>query len=249
MFQLSLFHRHKRASFSDFEEEQDACSGDSGGPLLGKIDGMTTQVGIVSWGIGCALSGFPGVYNRIGESLAWIETSICGNENEEGLSPLSCMTNEMGERQLRDYAMEALIQKENDSTISTTTRTRRMTGIESRMEACELLEGPSWVPPSPTTSPIEPQSTSSPSNSPTNSPTSSPIVFKLEVGNNTDPTTTATSLSATCPADNNQDLDYFQLNAKKRRRSCKWVRRRCRFRCATYFDCCPQTCGLRNCKD
>jgi len=241
----------KRASFSDFEEEQDACSGDSGGPLLGKIDGITTQIGCVSWGIGCALSEFPGVYNRVGESLTWIETSICGNGNEEGLSPLSCLTNEKGERQLRDYAMEAaLIRNENDSAVSNTRRTRRTTEIESRMEACELLEGPNWTPPNPTTSPIEPQSTSSsPSSSPSRSPTSSPIVFKLEVGNNTDPTTIASALSATCPAGNKQDLDYFQLNAKKRRRSCKWVRRRCRFRCAAYFDCCPQTCGLRNCKE
>lgn len=46
---------------------RDACQGDSGGPLFARMPsgGPAVQVGVVSWGFGCALTGFPGVYARL----------------------------------------------------------------------------------------------------------------------------------------------------------------------------------------
>ncbi|MYR71527.1 MULTISPECIES: serine protease [unclassified Streptomyces] len=44
----------------------DTCQGDSGGPMFRKDDaGAWIQVGIVSWGQGCARAGYPGVYTEV----------------------------------------------------------------------------------------------------------------------------------------------------------------------------------------
>jgi secreted trypsin-like serine protease len=44
----------------------DTCQGDSGGPMVrANSTGEWVQVGIVSWGLGCARDGYPGVYTQI----------------------------------------------------------------------------------------------------------------------------------------------------------------------------------------
>lgn len=55
----------------------DACQGDSGGPLLIPARGGThLQVGIVSWGIGCADAGDFGVYTRVATYACFIAETI-----------------------------------------------------------------------------------------------------------------------------------------------------------------------------
>ncbi|GHB14580.1 MULTISPECIES: S1 family peptidase [Streptomyces] len=54
----------------------DTCQGDSGGPMFRKDNaGAWIQVGIVSWGEGCARAGYPGVYTEVSTFAAAIASA------------------------------------------------------------------------------------------------------------------------------------------------------------------------------
>jgi len=63
----------------------DSCQGDSGGPFVVPMeDDAYTQryhlAGIVSWGVGCAKQGLPGVYTKVSNYIDWIENNIHSKE-------------------------------------------------------------------------------------------------------------------------------------------------------------------------
>lgn len=124
----------------------DACRGDSGGPLIqtDPVTGKDILMGVTSWGVGCAVEGYPGVYGRVTSALPWIYESICEHTQDSASKNTFCQT----------LAVTA------SPTVSPT--------VEPETPA--ITDVPSLAPSvsvAPTTVPTETQETSMPSPSPT----------------------------------------------------------------------------------
>ena len=64
---------------------KDSCQGDSGGPIIDTTSGV--QIGVVSWGFGCADPSFPGVYARVSDQISWIQGYIDSWSGGGGTTP------------------------------------------------------------------------------------------------------------------------------------------------------------------
>jgi len=75
---------------------RDSCLGDSGGPLMIRQDGEYKQIGVVSFGRGCAEANFYGVYTRLEHYKTWIGditgiSDFSKPDQEQGLASLQAL--------------------------------------------------------------------------------------------------------------------------------------------------------------
>lgn len=61
---------------------RDSCVGDSGGPLVVTYEGELQQIGVVSFGYGCALPNFYGIYSDVPYFIGWINQFVFVGEPE-----------------------------------------------------------------------------------------------------------------------------------------------------------------------
>nr|XP_058142708.1 mastin-like [Dasypus novemcinctus] len=55
---------------------RDSCQEDSGGPLVCYMKSTWLQVGVVSFGHGCGLPNYPGIYTRVSSYVPWIRQHV-----------------------------------------------------------------------------------------------------------------------------------------------------------------------------
>ncbi|XP_069831574.1 vitamin K-dependent protein C-like [Dendropsophus ebraccatus] len=64
-------------------ENQDACAGDSGGPMIAHFGDTWFLIGLVSWGEGCGRLDNFGIYTKVNNYLHWIRDQLTNYEAEE----------------------------------------------------------------------------------------------------------------------------------------------------------------------
>lgn len=126
----------------------DACQGDSGGPLIIYSAGSWQQIGIVSWGAGCAAPAKPGVYTRLAVYDDWIDDFVNGISIDNSLAFSQIAVNESSTQILS-------ISNNADIAAQLTISLTGSAYFSFDVSACNVIEANSTCPLSITYSPLD----------------------------------------------------------------------------------------------
>ncbi|MEP2651509.1 MAG: trypsin-like serine protease [Paraglaciecola sp.] len=110
-----------------------SCQGDSGGPLVINTGSGVQQVGIVSFGFGCAAEGYPGVYTRVSQYIDWINSITGGVAIEARFDFGSVLEG-------RAYTEDFTVSNNSVSTVSFSFDLSGSTAISIENSNCSTLE-------------------------------------------------------------------------------------------------------------
>jgi len=171
---------------------KDSCQGDSGGPLiLGGSSSAATdiQVGIVSFGDGCAKIGVPGVYTRVSYYTAWIQSQIC---LWSSFKPATCTSTTNAPTSVPTQTPTKApvpATKTPTNAPTTVTPTKSPTTMTPTKVPLPTTVTPTKAPVPTTTTPTNAPITTTPTKTPTQSPTAMPTAL---------PTISGTISASTC---------------------------------------------------
>ena len=109
----------------------DSCQGDSGGPIfLYDKSLQPVQVGVTSFGIGCALKKRPGVYTRVSAFIEWIRENT---DNDPEI-----MTSADGQEVDGDGEEISVLDKINPLCFPASSKVQLRSGLQKRMDEIEV---------------------------------------------------------------------------------------------------------------
>jgi secreted trypsin-like serine protease len=91
--QPQVIGEHQMCAGVEETGSKDSCQGDSGGPLVHNESNGYVQVGIVSWGAGCAQAHKPGIYTRVASYAVWITSTTGGSSPDNPVNVVTGPTN------------------------------------------------------------------------------------------------------------------------------------------------------------
>lgn len=94
---------------------KDACDGDSGGPIVATTVSGPVLVGATSWGVGCALGAYPGIWSRLSSFEDWVNQQINPSPPVLSVGDVSLVEGDKGTRRAK---LAVTLSPESSSTVT-----------------------------------------------------------------------------------------------------------------------------------